>query len=31
MAAILVHTSDMLGDVRFNGVKVLVEHFHRKS
>ena len=26
MAAILVHTSDMLGDVSCNGVKVVVEH-----
>ena len=31
MAAISVHTSDMLGDVRSNGVKVLVEHCLQKK
>ena len=31
MAAILVHTSDMLGNVRCNGVKVLVEHCSQKE
>ena len=31
MAAILVHTSDMLGDVRCKSVKVLVEHCSQKE
>ena len=31
MAAIPVHTSDMLGDVSCNGVKVLVEHCSQKK